>query len=58
MRLRNRLKEDVNFLIVRVVLGERTTEYMRAYTGRNISVIGYLYNAVVCAYMWSGNETG
>jgi len=35
MRLRNQLGGDVNFLIVRAVLGERTAEYMRAYTSRN-----------------------
>ena len=34
-RLRNRLGGEINFPIVRVVPGERTTKYMRAYAGGN-----------------------
>lgn len=34
-RLRNRLEGGVSFLIVRVVLRERTAEYMRAYNSEN-----------------------
>ena len=57
MRLHNRLEVDVNSLIVQVLLGERTAEYMRAYASGNASLVRCLYNAVGRAYMLSRDET-